>query len=88
MTHALVLSWWLLCGGDAVSTTHILRTGGQEALLPTQNPVLINGIIATQAYGGTKLLQQKKKTTTLIVIGMMGVRGYALYHNVRAIQQH
>jgi hypothetical protein len=85
----LILSWWLLCGADAGTTHYVLKTGGVEVMLPTQNPYVIDGWIASQAYAGAKLFGPKRtKTTTAIGIGLMAWRGFVVAHNAREIVRH
>lgn len=85
----LLLTWWLLAGADAVTTRHIVMTGGREVMLPSQHPDVLTGLIAGQAYMGSKLLGPKHtKTTVGIAIGLMVVRGVAVSYNLRRIQEH
>lgn len=88
----LILSWWLLCGADAATTHTILATGGQEALLPTQNPYVIDGFVAMQMIGGAFVLREMHKThpklATGIGIGMIAFRAFAVGNNAQQIAMH
>lgn len=85
----LILSWWLLCGGDAATTHYVLKTGGREVMLPTQNPYVIDGWVAAQAHAGSKLFGPKHtKTSVGIGIGLMAWRGFVVAHNTREIVRH
>ena len=86
---ALLLSWWLLCGADAVSTQHILAHGGREMLLPTQNPYAIDGVVFAQALAGDyavrRLRQTHPRLAIGVAVGLTAFRGFATAHNVHEV---
>lgn len=86
----LLLTFNLLCGADVATTLHALHTGQYyEAVWPVQNPGAIVAINAGQctavSIAGAKL--PKKVGWPLLALGI-GLRSYAVAHNLRALQQH
>jgi hypothetical protein len=88
----LLLSWWILAGSDAATTHYMLNTGGREVLLPTQNPVAIDGILGAQAWAADRSLRRLHATHPRLALamgaGLVGVRAYVVQHNMREIARH
>lgn len=88
----LMLSWWLLCGADAATTHHVLTTGGQEMLLPSQNPYVVDGMVLAQAamgaYANRELRKTHPKIAMGVMIGMVAFRAFAVTNNTYQIIQH
>jgi hypothetical protein len=86
----LLLTLNLLCGADAASTHAILTHGGTERLLPTQNVWAIDAAVAGEA-AGTSLIgawldrQRHPKIARAFLWGAIGVRAYAVTHNIREL---
>lgn len=87
----LLLTFQLLCVGDAVSTHVILDHGGHEIIFPTQNPWAIDGLVAGQAvavsYVFSKTDTRHPKLTRVALGGLIAVRVFAVIHNSIAVHQ-
>lgn len=90
MGSFLLAAWLGACSADAVTTTYALKHGGREIIIPTQNSLAINAIIAGQAAAGTISVSYiaKKghpKTARLIGWTLVALRatavGWNLYQN-------
>ena len=82
----ILLAYLLSCGADATTTTIVLKHGGREVELPTQNPYVIDGLTAGQAVGVAGMLVRLHRTHPKLAVGMgllsVGVRGFVVAHNV------
>lgn len=86
----LLVIFTLSCGADA-SLTHVaINQGAREFVLPSQNRWAIDGMIAGEAVAGdvvlSKLHQHHPKTALIIGWTLVGLRGYAIAHNVRQLR--
>lgn len=88
----LMIVWGLTCGGDALTTHHILSTGGREVWLPTQNPMA-----AATVAGGTcaigmpttyKLSKTHPRAAQIVGWSVVALRGSIVAHNMNAIRTH
>jgi hypothetical protein len=93
MAHVkgLFLAFNILCGGDSASTHVFINKGIREAVLPTQNPYIIHGIMAAKATGvslAADFVRRKgnKKIAAVILISGIIVEGFAVQHNIRAMR--
>jgi hypothetical protein len=93
MAHVkgLLIAFNILCGGDSASTHVFINRGIREAVLPTQNPYAIHGIMAAKATGvslASEFVKKRgnKKIAAAILIAGIVVEGYAVQHNVRAMR--
>lgn len=80
----LILIFNLLCGADA-ATTHIALThGAREVLLPTQNPWIVDGIVAGQAVATSTIVHRRGKTRGITILTWIaiGARGVAVANNI------
>lgn len=89
---ALLIVWGLTCGGDAGTTAYILRTGGVETWLPTQNPA-----IAATVAGGTcvagipgieRLSKVHPRAAKIIGWSVVTLRASIVAHNAEQIYKH
>ena len=86
----LLLTYTLLCGADAGLTHYGLAQGyTREAWLPTQNPWVIDGLVAGQAtLAGWALSKQAKthpKVARVIAWTIIGIRAGAVAWNVHQL---
>jgi hypothetical protein len=88
----LLVVWGLTCGGDALTTHHIMRTGGHEAWLPTQNPAvattIAGGTCAAGLVGVSHLAKDHPKAAKVIGWTIVAVRGAIVVSNLNQIRQH
>jgi hypothetical protein len=88
----LLVVWGLTCGGDALTTNYIMRTGGREAWLPTQNPAvattIAGGTCAAGLVGVSQLAKEHPKAAKFIGWTIVGVRGSIVVSNLNQIRQH
>ena len=87
----LILTFNLLCGADTVSTHIVLHQGGHEFVLPSQNPWVIDGMVAGQAVLGSYALTRldrngHPKLARVIGWTLVGIRAVAVVHNVGQIR--
>jgi len=88
----LLIVWGLTCGGDAGTTAYILRTGGVETWLPTQNPAVAASVAGGTCVAGIPAINRLSKDhpTAAKVIGwsIVAVRGSIVAHNAEQIYKH
>ena len=81
----LILTWVLMCGADAATTSAILNGGGREMVLPTQNPWVASAIIGGQATVGaitlSKLAIRHPKLARWVGWTIVGIRATAVVYN-------
>lgn len=94
----LLLTLNLLCGADAASThvglvqgRNATVTGTREGFLPTQNPFVIDGIIAGQAVASSLALSWLDKhghsrLARVIAWTSIGVHAVVVTRNIKAIR--
>ena len=92
MWQPLLLSLALLHGADGVTTARLLTHNGIELnpLLPQRVELNIPsqaGYAGLTLYGLNRLHREHPRAALLGAIAAMVVEGYAVYHNVRSIQQ-
>jgi hypothetical protein len=82
----------LTCGGDTATTVHILRTGGVETWLPTQNPAaagaIAGGTCVAGMHGVSKLAETHPKAAKVVGWSLVAFRGSIVYHNLDQIRRH
>lgn len=80
----------MIYGADAATTTIIIHRGGREILLPTQNTMLCDGIVAAQAVGLSYLVHRMDKhhhkLAMTLGIEAAAIRGAIVAHNMRELQ--
>lgn len=90
--RTLLVIWGLTCGGDALTTHHILSTGGREAWLPTQSPAMAATVAGGTCVAGIPGIAHLSKThpTTAKVVGwsLVAFRSTVVVHNLDQIRQH
>lgn len=88
----LFVVWGLTCGGDALTTHHIMTTGGREAWLPTQNPMAASVIAGGTCVAGIPGVNKLSKThpTAAKVVGwsLVAFRAGVVGHNADQIRRH
>lgn len=92
----MILNWILTAyiasfTADAATTHVALQKGAVEVVFPTQNPWVIDGIVAGEAVTGhalTKhLYKDHPKLAVTIAIAATAVHGYAAIHNIHVMRQ-
>lgn len=87
----LVITLALLHGADAATTQSIINSGGHEALLPTQNVVAIDSIVAgeatTEIVALTRLRRDHPKLALALGWSLVGIRGAIVASNVRQLRK-
>lgn len=87
----LVAAWLASCAGDAVSTHAALNTGRAYEKFQTQNPWVDDVIIAGQGasawWATSKLSAQHPRLARVMLIGLTGIRVYAIAHNVQTARR-
>ena len=88
----LILTFWVLCGADAGTTHYALKHGAVEVVLPAQNPFVVDGIITGEAIAGSWVLHSLNRrghARLARVVGwtLVGIRAYAVVHNVHELRK-
>ena len=92
----MILNWILTAyitsfAADAATTHVALSKGAVEVVLPTQNPFMIDGIVAGQAVAGYMLInhlyKDHPKLAIAIAVGVTAAHGYAALHNIHVTRQ-
>ena len=88
----LLFGVWLSLSGDATSTTIAIHRGAKEALIPSQNVYVIDGIIAAEGGGMTagllRLNREHPKAAKIIGWSIVAMRAYVVEHNVEQLRKH
>jgi hypothetical protein len=83
----LLLSIFLSCGADATSTHLALTHGAHELVLPSQNPWVIDGIVAGEsaaiAFGLHRLHKTHPKLAKALGWSIVGMRSSIAAYNFR-----
>lgn len=100
---SLVLTFHLLCGADAGTTSYMLTHGSHELFYPTQNPVAASAMIEGQCValerGATHLYNRRdvvapdvvrthETRAKALLITAIAFRGAAVGWNVYQIERH
>lgn len=86
----LLLTWVLVCGGDAGLTSYALTHGGQELMLPSQDPRVVSVMVGGQAAVGALAIHQldrqgHSRWARIVGWTLVVARGAAISWNVAQI---
>jgi hypothetical protein len=89
----ILLGIWLTYGADASTTTYgINKRLVREALIPSQNVYVIDGVTSGEAYltskGLLKLNVKHPVAAKLIGIGMIAARSFVVSSNLNQLRKH
>lgn len=81
---------WLTYGSDALSTNYALKHGGREVLIPSQNALVIDSVIGSEAAlttVGLKKFEINHPTASKILgVALVAMRGFIVYHNINQLR--
>ena len=88
----LLFGMWLTLSGDASTTTYgINHRLVVEALIPSQNVYVIDGILAAEGGGMTagllRLNREHPKAAKIIGWSIVAMRAYVVEHNVEQLRK-